>query len=66
MIDTERARDGILAENKFRISVDLFRIHLGRASISAKFRIICLNFGYFGQSLLVISYQLYSYDVDPL
>ena len=37
-------RDGILTENKFRISDDLFRIHLGRASISAKFRMICINF----------------------
>ena len=38
-------RDGISAEKKFRISDDLFRIHLGRASISAKFRLICINFG---------------------
>ena len=39
------SRDGILAEKKFRISDDLFRIHLGRASISAKFRLIRINFG---------------------
>ena len=39
------ARDGILAENKFRISDDLFRINFGRVSISVEFRIICINFG---------------------
>ena len=38
-------RGGILEENKFRISDDSFWIHLRRASISAKFRIICINFG---------------------
>ena len=37
-------RDGILAEKKFRILDDLFRIHLGRASISAKFRLILHQF----------------------
>ena len=39
------SRGGILAENKFWISDDLFRIHFGRTSISVKFRIICINFG---------------------
>ena len=39
------ARGGILAENKFRILDDLFWIHFGRASILAKFWIICINFG---------------------
>ena len=38
-------RGGILAENKFRILDDLFWIHFGRASILAKFWIICINFG---------------------
>ena len=38
-------RDGILVENEFRILDDLFWIRLGRASISAKFRITCINFG---------------------
>ena len=38
------SRDGILAEKKFRISDDLFRIHLGRASISAKFGLILHQF----------------------
>ena len=37
-------RDGISAGKKFRISDDLFRIHLGRASISAKFRLILHQF----------------------
>ena len=38
------SRDGISAGKKFRISDDLFRIHLGRASISAKFRLILHQF----------------------
>ena len=42
--DSFYTRDGILAEKKFRISDDLFRIHLGRASISAKFRLILHQF----------------------
>ena len=37
-------RGGILAENKFRILDDLFWINFGRASILAKFWIICINF----------------------
>ena len=37
-------RGGILAENKFQILHDLFWIHFGRASILAKFWIICINF----------------------
>ena len=41
----------ILAENKFQILDDLFQIHFGRASILAKFRIICINFGWFRQNL---------------
>ena len=38
------SRDGISAGKKFRISDDLFRIHLGRASILAKFRLILHQF----------------------